>query len=95
MIISFDDRATEDFFHSRSTKRAAKFKNFEGAARRRLDVLNAANSLADLAASPGNRLEALKQDLNGYHSIRVNDQRRVIFVWESGNASSVKITDYH
>lgn len=95
MILSFGDAATEDFFHGRFTKRAAKFKNLERVARRKLDILNAAKNLSDLAGSPGNQLEALKRDLNGYHSIRVNEQWRVIFIWQEGNASLVEIRDYH
>ena len=95
MILSFGDGATEDFFHNRATKRAARFKNLEHVARRKLDMLNAAKSLSDLVASTGNQLEALKGNLKGFHSIRVNEQWRVIFVWKEGNASRVEIRDYH
>jgi toxin HigB-1 len=63
--------------------------------RRKLDMLNAAVALQDLRVPPANRLEALAGDLKEFHSIRVNDQYRVIFVWKDGNASQVQVTDYH
>ena len=62
---------------------------------RRLDMINAAGDLADLGVPPGNRLEALRGTLRGKHSIRVNDQWRIIFRWESGDAHDVAIVDYH
>jgi len=58
-------------------------------------MLNAPRELGDLRAPPGNRLEALKGDLKGKHSIRINDQRRIVFRWETGHAHEVWITDYH
>jgi len=58
-------------------------------------MLNAAGAMADLALPPGNRLERLKGDREGQHSIRINDQYRVCFVWREGNAYDVEITDYH
>ena len=64
-------------------------------ARRKLVLLNAATRLEDLASPPNNRLEALKKDRAGQHSIRVNDQFRVGFRWHEGNAYDVEITDYH
>jgi proteic killer suppression protein len=64
-------------------------------ARRKLVQLNNANRLGDLAAPPGNRLEALKGDLAGKHSIRINDQWRVIFLWTADGPEEVEITDYH
>ena len=60
-----------------------------------LTILNAADNLEDLREPPGNRLKALKGDLSGYHSIRVNDQWRIVFRWESNNAAEVSLTDYH
>ena len=60
-----------------------------------LDMINAAQVLQDLASAPGNRLEALHGDLREYHSIRVNDQRRLVFRWAAGEAHGVRITDYH
>jgi proteic killer suppression protein len=65
------------------------------AARRKLEILNAAKSLAELRVPPGNRLEALKGDRRGQHSIRINDQWRICFVWRGGDAYDVEIADYH
>lgn len=62
---------------------------------RKLDVINAAKDLGDLRAAPGNRLEALKGDRKGVHSIRVNDQWRIVFSWRDGDAYDVSIVDYH
>jgi proteic killer suppression protein len=61
----------------------------------KLDFLNAAQSLDDLRSPPGNRLEALKDDLSGFHSIRINSQWRIIFRWQTSNAHDVRIIDYH
>lgn len=58
-------------------------------------MLNAAEDLKDLSSPPGNRLEALTGDRDGYHSIRVNDQWRIIFRWQNGNADDVELVDYH
>jgi proteic killer suppression protein len=60
-----------------------------------LDVLNAAQSLEDLKSPPGNRLEALKGDFAGFHSIRINNQWRIVFRWDASNAHDVHIIDYH
>jgi proteic killer suppression protein len=65
------------------------------AALKKLQMLNAAGALGDLALPPGNRLERLKGDREGQHSIRINDQYRICFEWCEGNAYSVEITDYH
>jgi proteic killer suppression protein len=62
---------------------------------RKLDMLNVADRISDLREPPGNRLEALKGDFKDYHSIRVNDQWRIIFQWKDNNAYRVLITDYH
>ena len=64
-------------------------------ARRKLTYLNTANSLADLRAPPGNRLEALKEKRKGQHSIRINNQWRICFKWKDGDATAVEIVDYH
>jgi proteic killer suppression protein len=64
-------------------------------ARRKLRMLNNAQSLSDLRVPPGNRLEALKGDRAGFYSIRVNDQWRICFAWSDGDASEVEIVDYH
>ena len=96
MIVSFGDRQTKDLFHGRSTARVRRFpRDVVRLARRKLDVLNAACRLLDLRAPPGNRLEALKGKLDGFHSIRVNDQWRVAFRWEGNHAHEVRLTDYH
>ena len=96
MIVSFGDRATEDFYHGRKSKHVRKLPtDIRAVALRKLDMLNAARSLQDLMSPPGNRLEALRGDLKGRHSIRVNDQWRVVFRWVSGDAHDVRVTDYH
>lgn len=96
MITSFGDSATEDFYHNRPTNRVRRFPpNIRSMALRKLDVLNAAPRLDDLRSPPGNRLEALRGDLAGFHSIRVNDQWRIVFRWIDGTAREVSLTDYH
>jgi proteic killer suppression protein len=72
-----------------------RFRAIERQARRRLLSLHGAASLNDLRSPPGNRLEALKGDRLGQHSIRINDQWRICFVWRDGGAESVEIADYH
>ena len=97
MILSFRDRGTEDVFHGRDTKaarRACPLGRWP-MARRKLDLLNAAATLNDLRVPPANRLEALKGDRRGQHSIRVNDQYRVCFVWTPEGPAQVELTDYH
>lgn len=96
MIVSFGDRATEDLYHSRPTNRVRRFPaDVIAFALVKLDMLNAAAALVDLRSPPGNRLEALKGDLKALHSIRVNDQWRLVFRWERNNAHDVKLMDYH
>ena len=92
MIRSFACTYTETLFHSRSVSR---FRNIERVARRKLLQLHAAPELASLRIPPGNRLEALKADRKGQHSIRINDQWRICFVWKSDGAYNVEIVDYH
>jgi len=72
-----------------------RFQSVERAALRKLEMLHAATQLRQLTAVPGNRLEALKGDRRGQHSIRINDRFRICFVWRAGNAYDVEITDYH
>ena len=92
-IRSFRDAATEDLFHGRKTSRVRRFPpDLTRIALRKLDVLNGANRLKDLRSPPANRLEALKGDLAGFHSIRVNDQWRLIFRWDEG-VHEVSLTD--
>ena len=96
MIASFGDRATEDLYHGRPTARARRFpRDVADVALVRLDSLNGAASMLDLRSPPGNRLEALKGELKGFHSIRVNDQWRIVFLWEDHDAHDVRLTDYH
>jgi len=96
MVVSFGDRARENLFHGRSSKHARRLPpDIVSVALRKLDMLNAARNLQDLMRPPGNRLEALRGDLRGHHSIRINDQWRVVFRWLSGDAHDVRITDYH
>ncbi len=96
MIVSFGDRGTEDLFHDRPTSRARRYpRDLVGTALVKLDMLNGAAAILDLRSPPGNRLEALKGDLKGHHSIRVNDQWRIVFRWEGNNAHDVRLMDYH
>ncbi len=96
MIVSFGDDATEDLYHGRTTHNVRQFPPaIIRTALRKLDMLNAADRINDLREPSGNRLEALKGDFKGYHSIRVNDQWRIIFQWKDNNAYRVSITDYH
>jgi toxin HigB-1 len=96
MILSFRDRRTEDLFNGTHSKAGHAIpKSIWPAAIRKLDLLNAAHDLRDLRVPPGNRLEALKGKLAGYHSIRINEQFRLVFQWADGNAQQVFIVDYH
>ena len=91
MIKSFRCAETERLFNG---ERVQRFRNIESVARRKLEMVAAAKKLDDLRSPPGNRLEALKGDRAGQHSIRVNDQFRVCFRWNEG-AENVEILDYH
>jgi proteic killer suppression protein len=96
MIVNFGDKATEDIYHGTDSKAARQIPNTVWRiAARKLDMVNAAHDLRDLKVPPANRLEALKGKLSGFHSIRVNDQFRITFRWDEGNARDVEITDYH
>ena len=96
MIIGFGNQTTEDVFHGENTKAARRIPAVTWKmAARKLDMLNATHELRDLTVPPGNRLEPLKGDLTGFHSIRINDQFRIVFHWKDGNAHDVRITDYH
>ena len=93
MIQSFRDSDTESIFQRH---RVGKFSNqLQRQAQRKLGILNNAVDLNDLRVPPGNRLERLSGDRQGQHSIRVNDQWRICFVWMAGDAWNVEITDYH
>ena len=93
MIVSFGDKDTEKLFIMGKSKKVPSM--IIKAALRKLDYLNRAKTLQDIEAPPGNRLQALKGAMKGMHSIRINDQFRIIFKFESGEASEVEITDYH
>lgn len=96
MIVSFADKATEAIFHGESGKAIRRVPpDIRSAAVRKLDLLNAAHQLEDLRVPPGNRLEPLRGALRGKHSIRINDQWRVVFRWENEDAHDVEIDDYH
>ena len=92
MIRSFRDKDTERLLHDQSSHR---FHSNERSARKRLEMLHAADELRDLGRVPGNRLEALKGSRKGQHSIRINDQWRICFRRIDGQAQDVEIVDYH
>jgi len=92
MIKTFKCKNTENLFDDDDVK---KFRGISKTARLKLEVLNAAISLNSLRVPPGNRLEQLKGDRKGQHSIRINNQWRVCFVWKNENAFDVEIVDYH
>ncbi len=92
MIQSFKDANTKELYETGSNKRWASIQMI---ARRKLDQIEASFHLSDLRVPPGNRLEALKGNRAGQHSIRINDRYRVCFIWKVDGASAVEITDYH
>jgi proteic killer suppression protein len=92
VIRSFRSGDTETLFHDFAVPR---FRSIERVARRKLLLIHRSVSLQDLRVPPGNRLEALKGDRKGQHSIRVNDRWRICFVWRDGDAFDVEIADYH
>ena len=92
MIRSFKDRKTQRLFESGS---AGAFRSITRVAIRKLDLSDSAASLDDLRAPPGNTLEKLRGGRSGRHSIRVNDQWRICFIWRNGDAHDVEIVDYH
>ena len=92
MIRAFRCKDSEALFDDIDVR---KFRAFERTARRKLQYLNQAVRLQDLRIPPGNRLEALRGRRKGQHSIRVNDQWRICFVWQRGDAFEVEIVDYH
>ena len=92
MIQSFKNDETRELFETGVSRRWA---NIQAVARRKLDQLETAVNLSDMRVPPGNRLEALKRDRLRQHSIRINDQYRICFVWKVDGAYEVEITDYH
>jgi proteic killer suppression protein len=92
MIRSFRDGEAEKLFNDEFSR---KYQAIERLFQRKLTALDEAETLEDMAALPGNHLEALKRDRKGQHSIRINDQYRLCFVWADGHATDVEIVDYH
>jgi toxin HigB-1 len=92
MILSFNDKDTQTLYEQEKTR---KFPQIARVALRKLIQLDEAISLDDISVPPGNRLEALKGNRAGQHSIRINDQYRICFTWNGKDAESVEICDYH
>ena len=96
MIQSIADRTTQDIYDGVNSKASRRLTlELHPKAQRLLDLIDAAGNINDLRVPPGNRLETLKGDLNGFHSIRINDQWRIIFRWVKADAHDVQIADYH
>jgi toxin HigB-1 len=97
MIRSFRGAGTEDLFNGRASRAARQLlpQSLWRVASRKLETLDSAEALSDLRVPPGNRLEALKGDRAGQHSIRINDQFRICFVWTDAGPEAVEIVDYH
>ncbi len=94
-IQSFANKDTEYFFITGQAKKGAKWGNIGQIARRKLDILHYAVELSDLESPPGNQLKALKGNMKGLYSIRINDQWRIVFRWTDSGPFEVRITDYH
>ncbi len=96
MITGYADEATRDVHTGVESRAARRFgADVRVVARRKLDLIGAAANIRDLAIPPGNRLEKLKGRLAGFYSIRVNDQFRIVFKFQAGQATHVQIVDYH
>jgi proteic killer suppression protein len=97
VIRSFRGRGSEDLFDGADTSAARRTcpRDVWTVARRKLDQINRVRDVTELSAPPGNRLERLRGDRAGQYSIRINDQYRVCFRWEAGDAYEVEVTDYH
>jgi len=93
MIVSFRDTETARVWRGERSRRLPS--NIQNVALRKLRLLNRSRDLNDLRVPPGNRLEPLKGDRSGQHSIRINDQWRICFVWTAGGPEDVEIADYH
>jgi proteic killer suppression protein len=94
-IQSFASHGVESFFLEGVIPRGAGWAGVARIAARKLDMLDYAELLSDLASPPGNRLEALRGNLEGFHSIRINDRWRVVFRWATSGPADVEIRDYH
>ena len=96
MIVTFQDKATQDIFDGVNSREARSIPSqLWSVTARKLDMINAAHSIQDLLVPPGNRLKKLVGDYKGFYSIRINDQYRIIFRWSNDNAEAVKVIDYH
>jgi len=96
MIVSFGNQLTQDLFDDKKTRFVRTLPiELRRIARRKLLYLHDAAELNDLKVPPGNRLEALKGNFKGHHSIRINNQWRLVFIWNQGNPANVQIVDYH
>jgi len=93
MIISFGSKETEQIWYGIRVKKMPV--EIQNVGRRKLRMLNNSQDILDLRIPPSNRLEKLTGKLNEFYSIRINDQWRIVFIWEKGNASEVEIIDYH
>jgi proteic killer suppression protein len=93
MIVSFRDTETARIWRGERSRRLPS--NIQNVALRKLRLLNRSRDLNDLRVPPGNHLEALKADRSGQHSIRINDQWRICFIWTAGGPKDVEIVDYH
>ncbi|MEN9489368.1 MAG: hypothetical protein RL494_1633 [Bacteroidota bacterium] len=93
MIISFGSKDTEKIWNGILVKKPSK--DIQEIGRRKLRMLNNSQDINDLRIPPSNRLEKLTGNLKDFYSIRINNQWRIVFVWENGNASNVEIMDYH
>lgn len=92
MILSFKDKATRELYETEKTR---KFSAIARVGLRKLIQLDEALTIEDLAVPPGNRLEVLKGDRKGQHSVRINDQFRICFIWNGKDVEAVEICDYH
>ena len=96
MIRTFGNKTAEDIYNGVASKEARKLpRELHGGAVRKLDMIDAAIDVTDLRVPPGNHLEKLKGDRSGQYSIRINDQYRICFHFDQGNATNVEIVDYH
>ncbi len=93
MILSFGSKETEKIWNGIRVKKMPL--EIQNVGRRKMRMLNNSQDIADLRIPPSNRLEKLAGNLNGFYSIRINKQWRILFTWEKGNASEVEIIDYH
>lgn len=94
-IQSFTDKVVREFFETCKLPKKVGWRNAKKVVLRKLDILNYASTLGDLRSPPGNQLEALRDDLKGLYSIRVNDQWRIVFAWTEYGPEKVRVIDYH